>query len=130
MRGGNSSLPQRLRALADDVEMALQKETATVDSDYTAALWIDPARKSGRVCIYGTRIEAEMVAEYVWQGLMGELEDGYGVNDRQALCACWWYVDRYPTRKISKAWAEWADSAFRILWTGKALPEPPPAGAA
>jgi uncharacterized protein (DUF433 family) len=102
-----------------------------IDLTSSAALWIDPARRSGEVCVYGTRITVDMVADFVWSGCGPELiEDGYGVDRRQALCACWWYATQHPRTKIGLAWAGWAGEAHEILWRSDSLlPDWPPAEA-
>lgn len=89
-----------------------------------AALWIDPGRQFGHVCVYGTRVAATTVAESVWLG-----EDpvaDYRITHRQALVACWW-VATNTTRTWSKRWGQWAHEAFGGLWQvdGRLPPYPP-----
>lgn len=88
-----------------------------------AALWIDPARRFGKVCVHGTRVSALAVAESVWVG-----EDpvtDYGITERQALVACWW-VAIHESRRWRKRWGAWAGDAFPLLWSGDELPPWPP----
>ena len=91
-----------------------------------AALWIDPARRSGFVCLTGSRIDTEMVAEYVWNGNYERLRKDWGyLTPRQILVACWW-EGQYGAKVLREAWEGWVDEAHEILRSGGGLPPLPP----
>ncbi len=95
-----------------------------------AALWVDPARTDGKVCLTGTRLSAWTVAHRVQHhGSItttlqhSDLDDTYR---RAVLVACWWTATRHPHVE-PHPWLHWARDAPQALWhaTGP-LPPPPP----
>ena len=95
----------------------------TVDAP---VLTIDPSRQFGRVCIEGSRIPAEVIAENVAAGdSVDEVAEGYAITRDQVLLACWWQVEvermRRSRSKSAKAllaaWGPWADNVenFKAL---------------
>lgn len=78
-------------------------------------LTIDPKRQFGRVCIEGTRVPAEVVAQCVAAGdSVDETADDYGITRDQVLLACWWYA-------TSGAGRSKFDRAIRAAWIGEDL---------
>lgn len=79
----------------------------------SGALWVDPARQSGRVCITGTRISTTAVASCVWAG--DDPVESYEITLREAVVACWWEAT-HGDRRYRQRWGKWADVVFDDLW--------------
>lgn len=96
-------------------------------SDDGPILTIDPRRQFGRVCIGGTRVPADVVAQCVAAGdSVDATADNYGVTRDQVLLACWWYAEEVSARSklgksIKDAWIgdhgddSWANRALWVL---------------
>lgn len=110
-----------------------------------AAVWIDPARRSGEPCVGGTRIPVNMVINIVWKrGLDVAYECWPDLTRQEILGACWYagagnvvrlhgkggkYVAyRGPWRK---RWGAWAAEVHQAMWSGRwdDVPDPPGATA-
>lgn len=93
-----------------------------------AALWVDPWRMIGKVCVTGTRLPASTIADLAASHGLGEVFACWpDLQRREVLVACWWeateHPDRYPT-----AWRAWARSAFdQLAHDGGDCPDPPTA---
>ena len=102
-------------------------------------LVIDPKVQFGRVCVPGTRIPAESLAEFVMAGDSVEHAAwAYDVTREDVLVSCWWELEQinlkapsYRTkaeRRTMDAWEDWWADVYRLPWSE--IPDPPrPEGA-
>lgn len=128
----NQISPIRLHLLAAMQSLdALASQLNAADLVTEPHLWITPGRRGGRVCIGGTNVTAEVVAERVWAE--GDVEcamDEWGLSRDVVLMACWWWAlheDIEPfadvdTRCHYGEWCAWAHAYARN--PGEA-PDPP-----
>ena len=101
------------------------------DGPLGAALWIDPARYHGEVCVHGTRVPAEMVGSLCITHGDDEVRSSWGdlMTDRQILVACWWTVTHEWVRAGDQRTrlGKWATKAADRLWHhDEPLPDFPP----
>lgn len=122
-----------------EIDRKREEEPVSKDLDKintSAALWIDPARRVGKVCIYGHRIDTAHTAMHF---MAGTTIDGYrhdyalyDVPDRTIIVAiAWWVLREKATcredRRAKKAWREWAERTWELAWsTSSQLELPPP----
>ena len=84
------------------------------------AVWVSPARRSGRPCVAGTRLATDTVAGDWWARcwtLDGFRRD-FGLSRGQVAVACW-YEATYGTRTWRTRWGKWARDVFARLWSGR-----------
>lgn len=99
-----------------------------------AALWIDPARCSGQVCLSGTRLYTSHTAHCLAYGDIAEYRASYSlddVSDRDIIvAAAWWALrekaDNKWERAIKAAWKEWAKQTWQDAWHRDRELTPPP----
>jgi uncharacterized protein (DUF433 family) len=71
---------------------------------------MDPCMRFGAPCVPGTRLDAELVANWIWNEGWEATQDAYDHLTRDgALVACWWVV-RYGKKRWRKRWGAWYDS--------------------
>lgn len=91
-----------------------------------AAVWIDPARRSGDPCIGGTRLPVDTIIEAAWRNGVPAAIDTWEVTRAQVLGACW-YAATYGTRRWRKRWHDWATVNHGAMWGDRYddVPDPP-----
>ncbi len=103
-------------------------------SEFTAALWLDPSRCAGRVCLNGTRLYTEHTAHMLSFDTVEQYRSDYGlegISDRDIYVAAAWWVLYEPARTkqdraLKKAWHQWATGVWEACWHHEYVPEPPP----
>lgn len=89
---------------------------------------IDPQMRSGRPCVNGTRIQAEVIAGYVAAGDdVTWIAEAYNLTREAVLVACW-YQAMYERGKWRKHWQQWARDQHDAMWEGRwaDVEDPPP----
>lgn len=89
-----------------------------------AAIWIDPARRSGEACISGTRIPVESVAAVVFGSSVDQAMYQWPQIERWHVVAACWYAAKHSRRY--RSWKPWAKQWEGEMWSRnyEAVPDP------
>jgi uncharacterized protein (DUF433 family) len=119
-----------LDATADAIKERVDWLVAEMDrrrqQQQTAAVWVDPGRRSGEPCLYGTRIPVDTIVRCTWARGAEFTMANWLVTASQVFGACW-YVAVHGKRKWRKRWGPWAAEHSGSLWSGNLdnVPWPP-----
>lgn len=90
-------------------------------------IWITPARQGGAPCVGGTRVPAATIGNWVVTG-GGSLEsstDAYGISRDEAICAVWWFMERFnPAPDRRTKFGKWLEAAHKYLASPSHWPDP------
>jgi uncharacterized protein (DUF433 family) len=86
-----------------------------MSDDDLPRITVHPAYQFGRPCLEGTRIPADILAEFVLAGdSVDSTADAYDVSRAAVLAACW-HEATYGEKRVQQHWREWLEAWFRSL---------------